>query len=68
MRIPNPPLLTCNASTAQPIFSMAAASDTAVNSLHPSVVDKIDADFARIYNRFQGSLDPWSTPKARDIS
>lgn len=37
---------------------MAAASDTVVNPLHPSVGDKIDPDFARIYNRFQGILDP----------
>lgn len=33
-----------------------AASDTIVNPLHPSVVDKIDPDFARIYNRYQGRV------------
>ncbi|KAI3397304.1 hypothetical protein diail_11036 [Diaporthe ilicicola] len=32
-----------------------AASDTIINPLHPSVVDKIDPDFARIYNSHQAS-------------
>ena len=40
-------------------LQMADASDTIVNSLHPSVIDKIDPDFARIYNRYQGSLDEY---------
>lgn len=41
---------------------MAADSDTIVNSLHPSVVDKIDPDFARIYNLYQGSPDEYQMP------
>lgn len=43
-------------------FQMAADPNTIVNSLHPSVVDKIDPEFARIYNLYQGSLDAQQTP------
>lgn len=33
-----------------------AAPDKIVNPIHPSVVDKVDPDFARIYNAYQGIL------------
>lgn len=41
---------------------MAANPDTIVNPFHPSVVDKIDPNFARIYNLYQGSLDEHQPP------
>lgn len=44
-------------STLQGNIAQMAASDTIVNPFHPSVVDKIDPDFARIYNLYQGSFN-----------